>query len=315
MRRLFSGIFAAMLALTLVTTAEANSNSFGPLISADALNTAQSSVNPFILDIRGDKVEDGFIPGAISVGYGAFRGPSENPGQLVTEDHLTALFQRLGLEVDRPTVVVYQGANETDFGAAARVYWTLKSAGVSQLAILNGGMNAWTEDSARTLDASPATPTPSTMTVTFSDEWLATREDVVAMVDGNGDARLIDARPEEFYNGKKQHPAAARPGTLPQSEYFTHSSWFPGGPAIIDAASARKLADENGFKQSETLVSFCNTGHWAATNWFALSELAEIETVKLYPESLVGWSHAGLPMDNTPGVLENLMDTLQNAVQ
>ena len=42
-----------------------------------------------------------------------------------------------------------------------------------------------------------------------------------------------------------------------------------------------------------TLVSFCNTGHWASTNWFALSEIAGIPNVKLYPESMVGWSKRG----------------------
>jgi thiosulfate/3-mercaptopyruvate sulfurtransferase len=40
------------------------------------------------------------------------------------------------------------------------------------------------------------------------------------------------------------------------------------------------------------IVSFCNTGHWAATNWFVLSEVAGIEGVKLYPESMVGWTQA-----------------------
>ena len=39
-------------------------------------------------------------------------------------------------------------------------------------------------------------------------------------------------------------------------------------------------------------VSFCNTGHWAATNWFVLSEIAGIEGVKLYPESMVGWTRS-----------------------
>ncbi|MEL6481756.1 MAG: sulfurtransferase, partial [Pseudomonadota bacterium] len=42
-----------------------------------------------------------------------------------------------------------------------------------------------------------------------------------------------------------------------------------------------------------TVVSFCNTGHWAASNWFALSEIAEIEDVRLYPESMVGWHATG----------------------
>jgi thiosulfate/3-mercaptopyruvate sulfurtransferase len=215
------------------------------------------------------------------------------------------VFRRLGIELDRPTVVVHQGSDETDFGAAARVYWTLKSAGVSEIAILNGGMIAWTADGARAVSTEATAPRPSDVTVSFSDRWLATQEDVLAVVEGGTQATLLDARPQSFWAGQEMHPAAARPGTLPQSEYFTHTGWF-SSPAIVDPAAARALAEKNGYAEDEALISFCNTGHWAATNWFALSELAGIENVRLYPESMVGWSNAGLPMDNVPGLLQNL---------
>ena len=70
--------------------------------------------------------------------------------------------------------------------------------------ILNGGMNAWTKDASRPVNATPATPQPSKIAVTFSNKWLATRNNVLAVVKGEDDARLIDARPEAFYRGKKQ---------------------------------------------------------------------------------------------------------------
>jgi thiosulfate/3-mercaptopyruvate sulfurtransferase len=54
-------------------------------------------------------------------------------------------------------------------------------------------------------------------------------------------------------------------------------------------------------------VSFCNTGHWAATDWFALSELAGIENVKLYPDSMVAYSKTDNEMANTPGLIGNLL--------
>ena len=56
---------------------------------------------------------------------------------------------------------------------------------------------------------------------------------------------------------------------------------------------AKRAGYDGALKPDETLVSFCNPGHWAATNWFALSEIAGIENVKLYPESMVGWTRAG----------------------
>ena len=66
----------------------------------------------------------------------------------------------------------------------------------------------------------------------------------------------------------------------------------------------QKLLQQNGLDQAEVTVSFCNTEYWAATNWFVLSEVVGQEGVKLYPEPMVEWSAAGLPMDNVPGRLK-----------
>jgi thiosulfate/3-mercaptopyruvate sulfurtransferase len=302
-------VLASALTTVVLSLPAVAQEGFGPLITPQDLSaaTAQDAA-PLVLDIRaGDEngYAGGHIPGAVSAPYSLFRGPAENPGQLPTDERLTEVLRGLGVTADRPTVVVHQGANETDFGAAARVYWTLKSSGVSQLAILNGGMNGWTAaDLPVSTDA--VTPPASDIDVSFSDQWLATEEDVLAVVDGRDDALLLDARPENFWSGKTAHGAAARPGTLPQSKYFEHAGWFSNGPAIVDADAARSLAAEQGFSDEEQIVSFCNTGHWAATNWFALSELAGVENVKMYPESMVGWSNAGHDMANVPGLIQNL---------
>ncbi|QIE43735.1 sulfurtransferase (plasmid) [Rhodobacteraceae bacterium SC52] len=313
MKHLALATVAAALSLQTAVFAQ-DSTDFGPLISVQDLVATQAEVDPLVIDIRAaneDGYAGGHIAGAVSAPYGLFRGPAENPGQLVPEDKLTEVLRSLGVTTDRPTVVVHQGSNETDFGAAARVYWTLKSSGVSQLAILNGGINAWTE-AGEALEKTIVTPTPSDITVSFSDQWLATSDEVLAVVNGEQNALLLDARPEEFWSGQTSHAAAAKPGTLPQSKYFTHSTWFGGGPVIVDADAARDLAAQQGFTDESEIVSFCNTGHWAATNWFALSELAGIENVKLYPESMVGWSNKGYEMANVPGLLQNLWTQIKS---
>jgi thiosulfate/3-mercaptopyruvate sulfurtransferase len=278
-----------------------------PLLAPADLVAVVESAAPLILDIRAPGAADdaatyagGHIEGAVNAPYALFRGPAENPGQVPSDAALTEVLQSLGVNADRPTVIVHQGANDTDFGAAARVYWTLKSSGVSNLAILNGGINAWTE-AGLPLDRTAVTPERSTIQVTFSNEWRASEEDVLAVVQGDAQATLLDARPESFWAGREAHAEAARPGTLPQSEFFTHSNWFSGGPVVVDATAARELAETAGYADDAALISFCNTGHWAATNWFALSELAGIDNVRLYPESMVGWSNAGHEMANVPG--------------
>ena len=292
----------------MCTPSFAGDAAFGPVITSDRLEKLLEKDKPLILDIRGNNVKDGYIPGAISVSYSAFRGPKNNPGQLVTNAHLTSLFQELGILPERPVVVVFQGKDATDFGAAARVYWTLKSAGIKKIAILNGGMNGWKRGGKRATSAVPSKPVKSEIVVTLSDEWLASRAEVLASVDGTVNATLIDARPESFHKGKKQHPAAARPGTLPKSGIFPHTQWFQAGATIHKETEANRILQAAGFKSDKKLISFCNTGHWAATNWFALSELSGLKGVKLYPESMVGWSNAGLPMDNTPSLWQNFLD-------
>lgn len=310
MRHLPALAAAALLAFVAPVAAH-HPAGYGPLVTAAALQDAHGDDDLLILDIRSGTTGGvqihaaGHIPDAVAAPYGLFRGPAENPGELPDEARLTSLLRSLGINETSEVVIVHQGADETDFGAAARVYWTLKSSGVAALSILNGGMNAWTAAGYETSRA-PVTPTPSEIEVTFSGEWLATTEDVIAIVEGRETATLLDARPEAFWAGDAAHPAALKPGTLPQSRYFTHSNWFDAGPAIIDVDAARTLAAKQGFTADDRLVSFCNTGHWAATNWFALSELAGIEGVKLYPESMVGWSLTGRAMDNTPNLARNL---------
>ena len=65
------------------------------------------------------------------------------------------------------------------------------------------------------------------------------------------------------------------------------------------ADEIQSLVSANQLDQAGT-ISYCNTGHWAATNWFVLSEVAEVRDIKLYAESLVEWSALNKPMENVP---------------
>ena len=82
-----------------------------------------------IIQVTGDYAA-GHIPDAVSAPYAQFRGPRENPGALASLEVMTSTVQNLGINADTPVVVVHSGKNSADFGAAARVYWTLKSLGV-----------------------------------------------------------------------------------------------------------------------------------------------------------------------------------------
>lgn len=299
-----SSFAAAALLGVMLFGAPAHAESWKPLVTPAELEALEQSVDPVVVDIRAvEAFAGGHIPGAVNAPYTQWRGPVDNPGALPSEALLSVLVGEAGIDEFTPVVVVHNGSDSSDFGAAARVYWTLKTLGVEEIAILNGGLAAWTA-SGRPLSTEPVRPDPTIFEARISDTWRATAEEIEASI-ADGSARLVDARPEPFFLGEVWHAAAARPGTLPTAENFTHAAWFvDGGPEVVSPERARAIAESAGFTGDETLVSFCNTGHWAATNWFALSELAGIEGVKLYPESMVDWTKSGRPLDNEPGRVE-----------
>ncbi len=280
-----------------------------PLLSPAELQAKLSDTNVRVIDIRDPKsYAANHIPGAVSAPYGAWRGPASNPGELPTLPKLTTLVQSLGLTPSTHAVIVSSGADATDFGASARVYWTLKVLGLKELSVLNGGLKGWTtaglpqNNQAVKVAASSFQPQ-------IDQTLVATKEELVARVKA-GDAALIDARPADFFKGDTRHVAASVPGTLEGAVNVEHSKWFaPGSATFVSPEQAQKVAAASSIDPAKETVSFCNTGHWAATNWFAMSEVLGQKNVKLYAGSMVEWSKdaSGLPMANVPSRPKQLL--------
>lgn len=290
------------LAAPLVTPAE-----LAPRLTDPALR---------VLDIRDAKAyEAGHLPGSLSAPYGKWRGEPDNPGAAPTPARLTELLQSLGLEAATPIVVVYEGSNSTDFGGAARVYWTLKAGGLHHLSILNGGVTAWrAAQQPLVTTPAPVVARSSYVVSQLDPKLFASRADVHRLVESKQSV-LLDARPENFFKGETKAPAAALAGTIAGATNLDNAVWFaPGSGALLEPAQLQTVAKARGVDLSQPTVSFCNTGHWAATNWFVLSEMLGQKDVRLYPDSLVEWSKQGEPMDNVPGRATQLWQQIKSSV-
>ena len=280
-----------------------------PLLTPKELNASLADPNVRVIDIRDPKsYAANHIPGAVNAPYGQWRGPASNPGELPALSKLTTLVQSLGLTPATHAVVVSSGADATDFGASARVYWTLKVLGLKELSLLNGGVQAWSgaqlaqNNEAVKIAASSFQPQ-------LDASLIASTAEVLQHVKTK-DAVLIDARPAAFFNGEARAPAAKIAGTLPDAVNFQHDKWFAvGSSTFVGAEQARQIAASSPIDPAKETVSFCNTGHWAATNWFAMSEVLGQKNVKLYPGSMTEWSQDpnGLPMANAPSRAQQLL--------
>lgn len=292
-------ITLAFIALAFIAWAAAPARAEGatPLVSAEWLARHHDDASLVVLDVR-SAIDGGgseayaraHIPGSVHSDYdkGGWRVTRNGiPFQLPTTAELEELIGELGIDEDSHVVVVPAGVHATDFGAAARVYWTLKVAGLGRVSILDGGFAAWKADAANPVESGVKVPSPKIFTATIDKRLIAEAGDV-ERVERLGGATLVDARPASFFAGREKAPAAKAYGHIAGAINVDNASFY-------DAASNRlKPAAELGAIAARVpagpAISYCNTGHWAATDWFVLSELLGRRDVRLYYGSMVDWT-------------------------
>lgn len=300
---LLSLIATGLLAAGSPLTVHAAPPGWEPLLEPTELaNIMGGSRSVRVIHVTGDFAAS-HIPGAANAPYPQWRGPQENPGALPAIEKLIALVQSLGISADTPVAIVHQGTNPADMGTATRVYWTLKSLGVNDLALVNGGFAAWT---AAGLPISSVADriAPSSFVPQWTDKWRVTTTEVETLV-SEGSARLIDARPEGFFKGLQS--SAGRPGTIHGAGNLSFESWFEGN-RLKEQPQMSSILASYPVQEAPLTVSFCNTGHQASVNWFVLSELQGVPNTRLYAESMAEWSLANRPMDNQPSSVKIYWD-------
>lgn len=285
-----------LTALSLPALAFAAPEGWKPLLEPLELATIlQADDSVRVIHVSGD-FSAGHIPGAQHSPYAQWRGGADNPGALRDLPEFATVATGLGIDADTPVVVVHSGANQSDMGTAARVYWTLKSMGVADLALVNGGFDGWV-NAGLPVSTTATDVAASDFRPAWNDTWRVTTTEVAALAE-TGDARLVDSRPTGFFEGIEW--SIARPGTISRAENLTYDQFFDG-TRMIAPAEARALAETYGLTDAPLTVSFCNTGHWAAINWFALSELAGVDNTRLYAESMAEYAAQGHALQNEPG--------------
>jgi len=295
----FSKLAAALaLIFALASPAMASPVLAGlPLVSPQWLNGHLHDNDLVVVDVRsaidggGEKAyRAAHIPGSVHSDYDkpGWRVTVNNvPFQLPSILEIQNLIGDLGIDEKTHVVVAPAGVNFTDFGSAARVYWTLKVAGVPNVSILDGGVAAWEAAGLPTESGAGPTPTPKTIDAEGDKSSLADLADV-AKVQQSGGATLIDARPASFFSGRERAPKVQAYGHIPGAIDVDSDSFYDDKANRLKPQA--ELAEIASRIPAGPVVTYCNTGHWSATDWFVLHELLGRENVKLYDGSMVEWS-------------------------
>ncbi|MDQ1732254.1 MAG: thiosulfate/3-mercaptopyruvate sulfurtransferase [Pseudonocardiales bacterium] len=195
-------------------------------------------------------------------------------------DRLQATLRSFGVD-DGSAVVVYDGDSSV---AAARAWWVLRWAGLTDVGVLDGGFAAWTRAGGQVEAGRSVAERTGSITVRPGSLPSLEAQDVPELASAG---RLIDVRAPQRFRGEVEpiDPVAGHiPGArnLPTADLVSASGAFLP-PKIL----ASRFASAGLAPQDPPVGVYCGSGVTAAQMMLAMHE-AGIQAV-LYPGSWSEW--------------------------
>ncbi|MFV0374090.1 sulfurtransferase [Microbacterium sp.] len=263
------------------------------LITPAGLNEALASDRPpRVLDVRWRLDEpDGrpayraaHIPSAVYVSLddelSAHGEPADGRHPLPATADLRAAAGRWGLH-DGDAVVIYDDVSSF---AAARAWWVLTDAGVTDVRILDGGLSAW-RAAGLPLEAGTVTPAPGSIALTTGRR---PRLDIDGAAALPAEGVLLDVRAPERYRGEVE-PIDPRAGHIPGAVNAPTTGNLDAEGRFLPAEALRERFAAWGVAPGAAVGAYCGSGVTASHTVFAL-QLAGIPAA-LYPGSWSQWAH------------------------
>lgn len=177
-------------------------------------------------------------------------------------------------------IVVYDDA----FGAiAARLWWLCKWAGLTNVAVLDGGLKTWQADQ-YPLSTKPVSFNASAFQANFNDElWVSTK--IIEKLINDCTTLITDARAAKRYLGESE-PIDKRAGHIPSAHNFAFENNLDSHGNFL---SPEQLANMHQQATEITqVISMCGSGVTACHNILARAH-AGLNPGQLYVGSWSEW--------------------------
>jgi thiosulfate/3-mercaptopyruvate sulfurtransferase len=238
-------------------------------------------------DLGRQQYQEGHIPGAyyLDLNLDLSSPVSKHGGRhpLPDPDLFAAKLSAMGVNsypTDRsePTLVV--AYDDSRFAFASRLWWLLTYFGHSRVAVLDGGLSAWT---AAGYDLSEVVPArKSGLFIPKPNPDLVVDIDYVKINKDRPDVVLIDSREADRYRGERE-PIDPIAGHIPGAvNYVWQEASDPQSYLLKDPQARWALLDCD-----REIMVYCGSGVTACVNLLSL-KMADINA-KLYPGSWSDW--------------------------
>jgi thiosulfate/3-mercaptopyruvate sulfurtransferase len=226
----------------------------------------------------------GHVPGAVRFDIDKIRDKSSNlPHMLPSAAEFSSEVGGMGIG-DGMRIVIYDGAG---LFSAPRVWWTFKTFGTNDVAILDGGFPAWKEKGYPIEEGPPRSRSKRTFTARVDHSAVADLGDMRRALADPG-VQVVDARSAERFSGAAPEPRAdLKSGHMPGSLNLPYSEVAPNG-RLADAATIREVLARRGIDPERPIVTTCGSGVTAAVLWLAFARAGK-QPKALYDGSWAEW--------------------------
>ena len=229
---------------------------------------------------------EGHIPGAhyasVDTDLSADKSGTNGRHPLPSPTAFTAFLARNGVS-NASTVVAYD-----DVGGqfAARLWWMARWIGMTNVSLLDGGIQKWLAEG-RTLSTAVPAPSPSPLRGAADPLMVWSAAEVLAHVD-DASVSLIDARAAERYRGETE-PIDPVAGHIPNASNRFYKANLNADLTFRPRQEIRnEFSVLTGNKAPEQVVHYCGSGITACANLFAM-EYAGLHGSKLFAGSWSEW--------------------------
>jgi len=275
------------------------------LVSIDWLAKNLEAPNVVVLDVGAFTLhEKGHIPGAVKA-FGPWQTMNDEfVGFMMPKvDNLVQMLRGFGVNNDSYVIVYDEGVTAQDTAKSARAVWTLEAMGHTNVAILDGGFEAW-KQAGKAISAEPTIPMPGNFTGDLVQSKLATMSEVKKALQSSG-VVFVDARlPQESF-GHEKKSYIKRFGHLPGSRLLPADFMTRAGvdfsPSFMRNTEVLQLMAQGvgipADKDAE-IVTYSNRGIQAAMGYFVLHDLLGYRNVKVFDGSMLeAAADESVPMD------------------
>jgi thiosulfate/3-mercaptopyruvate sulfurtransferase len=229
----------------------------------------------------------GHIPGAIHSNSDTYENGFPR-WFLLPDAELKAAVGSMGITPDT-TVVVY--SDSTIF--AARLWWILKYAGVSDVRFMNGGIQQWTASGYPT-ETMINSPAPTSYTGTVNAQMIATTPSVAANYSGAA-TQMVDVRSGSEYAGLVSgYGYLVNKGRIPGAIWAYNADdasllYRDNDATLRSYTEIRDLWAGRGIDSSKELIFYCGGGYRSSLSYF-YAYLMGYGSIRNYSDGWAGWS-------------------------